>query len=87
MNEHMLEEAVNEIDEKLIGKHVERKCKFSSGIANQQLQQANKQIRASEESQADLFAQSNGMFQKMWSLMSEEEKAKAMSEMNGEESV
>ena len=52
------------------------------GIANEQINMANQKIKEGEASQLDLFNKSNDMFKKMWALMSDEEKAKAMSELN-----
>ena len=57
------------------------------GIANEHLQAAGQKIKQSEESQLDLFNKSNDMFKRMWALMSEEEKAKAIAELKGDDNA
>lgn len=47
----------------------------------QKIQQANKQIKTSEIEKQSLFRDSGDMFKKMWSYMSEEERARALAEM------
>jgi hypothetical protein len=48
----------------------------------QKIQLANKQLQEGEIERSKLFNDSNDMFQKMWSYMSEEERARAIAEMN-----